>query len=320
MARKKLVIATRGSELALWQSSHIKSLLERHHPNLDVDLRVIKTLGDKILDSPLSRIGDKGLFTKEIEVALLDGSADLAVHSLKDIPTMLPDGLTIAAVTERADVRDVFVVRKEASFRSWNELPPGSTVATGSLRRRCQLLQANNSLRIVDVRGNLKTRIKKLDESDWAGMILARAGLVRLGLEDRISEILPLELMLPAVGQGALAIETRADSQETRAFVSPLHDAGTWTAVRGERALLRQLEGGCQVPIGAYGRVEGGSFVLDAVIGSIDGSRVVRGTRRGAADQPEETGIALAETLRGQGGAAILDEIRAAGSQLPDQP
>jgi len=321
MTPERLVIATRGSELALWQSSHIKSLLEQQHPGLVVELQIIKTLGDKILDSPLSKIGDKGLFTKEIEHALLEGAADLAVHSLKDIPTILPEGLLIAAVTRREDVRDVFVAHPKRN-RSLGDLPSGSTMATGSLRRRCQLLHYNRSFEIIDVRGNLNTRLKKLDTSDWDGMILAKAGLVRLGLEDRITEILPFDIMLPAVGQGALAVETRSDAQAVRSLVGRLHDEQSAIAVEGERALLRRLEGGCQVPIGAYGRLEDGVYHLDAIIGSIDGARVVRGSRRSAPDQAAETGVRLAEELLQRGGKEILDEIRSqpSGATPPVQP
>ncbi|HEX9615114.1 MAG TPA: hydroxymethylbilane synthase [Bacteroidota bacterium] len=322
MAREKLVIATRGSELALWQSSHIKSLLEQRHHNLEIELRIIKTLGDKILDSPLSKIGDKGLFTKEIEHALLNGSADLAVHSLKDIPTVLPDGLTIAAVTKREDVRDVFVARRGTGLRSLKDLSPGAKVATGSLRRRCQLLQFNRDLRIIDIRGNLNTRLNKLDESDWDGMILAKAGLVRLGLDGRITEILPFETMLPAVGQGALAIETRSDAGSVRSLAAGLHDELTSVAVEGERAFLRHLEGGCQVPIGTFGRVANGEFILDAIIGSIDGTRMVRGSLRGEPQRASETGVKLAKDLLLRGGREILEEIRSNPSTIhpPAQP
>jgi hydroxymethylbilane synthase len=322
MARDKLIIATRGSALALWQSSHIKSLLERQNPHLVIELNIVKTLGDKILDSPLSKIGDKGLFTKEIEHTLVDGSADLAVHSLKDIPTVLPDGLVLAAITRREDVRDVFVARGGTEPRTLKDLPPGAAIATGSLRRRCQLMHFNRQFKIVDVRGNLNTRLKKLDASDWSGMILAKAGLVRLGFENRITQVLPFETMLPAVGQGALAIESRSDAKHVRALLSALHDEETAIAVEGERALLRRLEGGCQIPIGTYGRIEDGMYILDALVGSIDGTQIVRGSLRSTPAEARETGVKLAEDILQRGGREILEEIRsnAAGARPPVQP
>ncbi len=310
MKRNRLTIATRGSALALWQSSFIKSRLEHFHQGLPVELQVIKTLGDKILDSPLSKIGDKGLFTKEIEQALLENNADIAVHSLKDLPTVLPEGLGIAAVTERGDLHDVFVARRGSEIQILNNLPPKSKIATGSLRRRCQLLRYRNDLSIIDIRGNLTTRLSKLDESDWHGMILAKAGLTRLGLSDRISEVLPFDIILPAVGQGALAIEARSDDTWVRNLVLPLHHEHTFRAVCGERALLRTLEGGCQIPIGAHGRIENGVFLLEAFIGSLDGKRVVRGTLHGRPEESEALGANLANLLLNQGGKPILDEIR----------
>ena len=310
MGVDRLIVGTRGSELALWQSKHIKSKLSSLYPRLQVELQIIKTLGDKILDSPLSRIGDKGLFTKEIERALADKSIDLAVHSLKDVPTHLPDGLTIGAITQREDVRDVFIAHPGKKHTHFNKLPQNAQIATGSLRRRSQLLHARPDLRIIEIRGNLNTRMKKLEESDWDGMILAHAGVVRLGWEARITEILPFETMLPAVGQGALAIEIREDDTTTRQMIQALHHDATARSVLGERALLRFLEGGCQVPIGTYGRIEGGQFRLDAVIGSLDGRRVVRGEISGTPAQSEQLGEELAQQLLSRGGKEILEEIR----------
>jgi hydroxymethylbilane synthase len=314
MGVDRLIVGTRGSELALWQSKHIKSRLSSLFPTLHVELRVIKTLGDRVLDSPLSRIGDKGLFTKEIERALADKTIDLAVHSMKDVPTQLPEGLVIGAITEREDVRDVFVAHPGKNHSHFNDLPRGSQIATGSLRRRSQLLHARPDLQIVEIRGNLNTRMKKLEESFWDGMILAHAGVVRLGWEARITEILPLETMLPAVGQGALAIEIREDDTTTREKVQALHHDSTAKSVLGERALLRYLEGGCQVPIGTYGRIEDGRFCLDAIIGSIDGRRVVRGEIAGAPAQSEQLGENLARHLLSKGGKEILEEIRLLGT------
>lgn len=310
MKNKIIRIGTRGSELALWQTNWVKEALLRKFPKLQVEVIVIKTTGDKILDSPLSKIGDKGLFIKEIERALLNNEIDLAVHSLKDVPTAIPEGLTIGAVTKREDVRDVFIAHPKKKYAAFEDLPHRATIATGSLRRKCQLLHWRPDLHVVDIRGNLNSRFKKLEESDWDGMVLARAGLVRLGMEDRITEILPLELMLPAVGQGALALEIREDDPATKKIVSTIHDESTAMATSGERALLRHLEGGCQVPIGTYGRIENGQFFLDALIGTVDGKKTVRGKIHGEPNHAEELGKALAQTLLVSGGREILEQIR----------
>jgi len=312
---KRIRIGTRGSELALWQSNHIKGRLSDVYPDMSIDLVIIKTTGDKILDSPLSKIGDKGLFTKEIEHALLEGEVDLAVHSLKDLPTVLPDGLTIDAVTKRDDVRDVFVAHSSLSVRSLKELPQHAKIATGSLRRRCQLLNFRPDLEIIDIRGNLNTRLRKLDESDWSGMILAGAGVRRLGWADRITETIPLDVMLPAVGQGALAIEIREGNSALIDLLKSLqHDEST-AATRGERAFLRHLEGGCQVPIGTYGRIEESKFKLDGLIGSLDGRRIVRGTISGSVEESESLAIGLARELLERGGREILAEIRSESAE-----
>ena len=305
-----IVIGSRGSPLALWQSHWVKNELEKIYHDLKVTIEIIKTTGDRILDSPLSTIGDKGLFTKEIEHALLDGTIDLAVHSLKDLPTILPKGLSIGAITKREDVRDVFIAHPEKQYRHFDELPTGATIATGSLRRKCQLMRWRSDLRIVDIRGNLNTRFTKLDESDWDGMILARAGVLRLGMENRITEILPIEKLLPAVGQGALAIEIRENDKRILKYINKLANETTTVATIGERAFLRYLEGGCQVPIGTYGRIEENEFKLDALIGSLDGKKVVRGKIRGAPEQAEELGKELAKTLYESGGDEILERIR----------
>ncbi len=308
--REKITIGSRGSALALWQTNWVKAELEKYFPLLQIDVELIKTTGDKILDSPLSKIGDKGLFTKELETALLDKRIDLAVHSLKDVPTKVPDGLWISAITEREDVRDVFVAPSGSKYNSLDNLPVGASVATGSLRRKCQLLNWRNDLQIIDIRGNLNTRFAKLDESDWAGMILACAGVVRLGWEKRITQILPLEKMLPAVGQGALGIETRTDEASVNEIVLKLNHRATEISTKGERALLRHLEGGCQIPIGAFGRIEAGVFKLDALIGSLDGKRIVRDSIEGNPEDSEKLGIELAERLLKNGGDKILREIR----------
>ena len=314
MSDTRLVIGTRGSELALWQSSFIKTKLTGLYPHLQIELIIIKTLGDKILDSPLSKIGDKGLFTKEIERALSDKTIDLAVHSMKDVPTHLPPGLAIGAIPDREDSRDVFISHPRKNHRQLSALPMGATVATGSLRRKSQLLQLRPDLKIVDIRGNLNTRLKKLEESNWDGMILAKAGVTRLGWEGRIAEVLPFEVMLPAVGQGALAIEVRDDDDRTQQLLHPLHHEETARAVAGERSFLRFLEGGCQVPIGARGRIEEGLFKLEAVIGSIDGSRCLRGSISGAPARSSHLGEDLAVDLLSKGAREILDEIRSLDS------
>jgi hydroxymethylbilane synthase len=308
--KQRLTIGTRGSALALWQTNWVENQLQKIFPDLLINTEIIKTTGDKILDSPLSTIGDKGLFTKELESALLENQIDLAVHSLKDVPTKLPDGLVIAAVAEREDSRDVFIASVNNDDQNLDKIPVGSKVATGSLRRKCQLLNWRPDLKIIEIRGNLNTRFSKLDESSWAGMILARAGVIRLGWENRITQILPLDKILPAVGQGALGIETRAGDQSTIEIVSRLNHKETEISVNGERALLRRLEGGCQIPIGAYGRIRNKSFYLDAIIGSLDGKRIVRDFIQGKAEDSERLGIELAELLLSNGGKEILAEIR----------
>jgi hydroxymethylbilane synthase len=308
--KQKIIIGTRGSALALWQTNWVKNKLQILFPDLEVGTQIIKTTGDKILDSPLSKIGDKGLFTKELETALLEKQVDIAVHSLKDVPTKIPDGLFIAAVAEREDPRDVFIGSPKKDYKTFDELPLGSKVATGSLRRKCQLLNWRPDLNIIDLRGNLNTRFTKLDESDWSGMILARAGVVRLNWEKRITQILPFERILPAVGQGALGIETRNNDLQTIDVVALLNHHATAISVLGERALLRHLEGGCQIPIGTYGRIEQNTYKLDAVIGSLDGKRIVRSTITGLPENSENLGIELAERLLSLGGKEILAEIR----------
>jgi hydroxymethylbilane synthase len=315
MAPEKIRIGTRGSELALWQARWVEAELRRIHPGLAVSVTVIKTTGDRVLDTPLASIGDKGLFTREIEHALLDRSVDVAVHSLKDLPTRLPAGLMLGAVCMREDVRDVFIPHPANPVRTLLAQPPGAHVATGSLRRKCQLLALRPDLVIEDIRGNLNTRMQKLDASTWAGMILAHAGVKRLGWEGRIGETLDALTVLPAVGQGALGIEIRADDRQTSACIAPLHHRATAVAALAERALLRRLEGGCQVPIGAFGRLEkagadGERLVLDALVGSIDGRTVVRGKKTGLPDDAERIGEELGEELLERGAGTILASIR----------
>jgi hydroxymethylbilane synthase len=303
-------IGTRGSELALWQTYHVKALLEVCHPGILVGIEKIKTTGDKILDAPLAKIGSKDLFTKELETALFDKRVDVAVHSFKDVPTSIPEHLAIAAVLERDDVCDVFIANQKNPHQTFAGLPSNAVIATGSLRRKCQLLNARPGIQIVDIRGNIGTRLNKLDSSDWNGMILAKAGVVRLNRTQRITEVLPMEIMLPAVGQGALALECRTDDQRAQEMLRPLHHQPTARAIAAERAFLRYLEGGCQIPIGAYGQIVGNELHLSAVIGSLDGKRIVRGKRSSTLAHAEQTGIDLARELFSHGGKEILEEIR----------
>ena len=309
-------IGSRGSDLALWQARWVEGQLRQRNPSVVVTISVLKTKGDKLLDSPLSKIGDKGLFTREIENALLDNRIDVAVHSLKDLPTGLPEGLSLGAICEREDVHDVFIPHPGNKARTLRGQPPGAVIATGSLRRKCQLLHARPDLKTIDLRGNLSTRFAKLASSDWAGMILAHAGVVRLGWEGRVGEVISTEDILPAVGQGALGIEIRAGDDATVEIVDCLADDASTLATSAERALLRRLEGGCQVPIGAYARLEdSGSekdrLVIDAMVGSLDGASIVRGRRAGDPARAEEIGRGLAEDLLARGADQILRNIRA---------
>jgi len=309
MTNDTFIIGSRGSDLALWQSNWVKEELEKQHPELAVEIQIIHTKGDKILDTALSKIGDKGLFTKALEDRLLDGTIDLAVHSLKDLPTILPQGLTIAAITDREDPHDVFISKNDVSV---DDLPEGAHVATGSLRRRSQLLNYRPDLNIHDLRGNVPTRVQKLQENDWDGLILARAGLKRLEMLDEVTESIDFEIMLPAVGQGALGLETRERDFQVKAIVAPLNDADTYAATHAERAFLRKLEGGCQVPIGSYGEVVDGELQFRGYVGSIDGSKAVRGKGRGNPDDAESIGLRLANELLKEGAEEILQEVRAA--------
>jgi|WetSurMetagenome_2_1015567.scaffolds.fasta_scaffold34074_2 hydroxymethylbilane synthase len=306
----KVCIGTRGSELALWQTHHVKALLEKSFPDIIIDIQTIKTTGDKILDAPLAKIGDKGLFTKELETALLEERIDLAVHSFKDVPTAIHKDLAIGAVLEREDIHDVFIGHPKKPSQLFTTLPRNAIIATGSLRRVCQILNTRHDIQIVDIRGNLNTRFKKLDESNWDGMILAKAGVTRLGWAERITEILSCEIMLPAVGQGALALEIRNGDKRIEQFLHSLHHLPTALTVSAERSLLRHLEGGCQIPIGACAQLQGNEIRLDAVIGSLDGKRMVKGSRSGSHTNAERLGIELAEDLLKRGGKDILDEIR----------
>lgn len=304
--KKSIVIGTRGSKLALWQAEHIASLIRERFPAIEVNLKKIVTTGDKILDVPLAKIGGKGLFTKELENAMLSGEIDLAVHSLKDMPTELPEGLMLAAITIRADASDAFVSLR---YNSLDELPQGAKVGTSSLRRRAQILKYRPDLQTIDLRGNLDTRIKKLENQEMDAIILATAGLKRLGLEQYITQILPAAICLPAVGQGALAIETRQDDAEVLSVLEFLNDNDTIAAVTAERAYLREVQGGCQVPVGVYGKVNGDQLLLEATILKVDGTREVREKICGGCAEAEKLGIKLAQKMLAAGGKEILDEL-----------
>lgn len=296
-----LRIGTRGSRLALWQANYVAALLRPLAAPRAVEVVEIQTVGDQVGDVPLAQIGGEGVFTKEIQRALLSGSVDLAVHSLKDLPTVPVEGLVLAAVPERGPTRDVFVSRRHAGF---DQLPPGAVLATSSPRRRAQALQRRPDLRVVDIRGNVETRLRKLVEQGLDGLILAQAGLERLGLGGAITEV--LEWMLPAVGQGALGLECRTDDQETRGVVERLNDLPSRQTALAERALLRALGGGCQVPIGASAVVAGTVLTLHGAVVSADGTRRIEGERRGLAAEAEVIGRQLAEELLGRGAGELL--------------
>jgi hydroxymethylbilane synthase len=314
---RSLIIGTRGSKLALVQSEQMAASLRQCHPGLSVELRIISTKGDRVLDVALSRVGDKGLFVKELEVALQQGEVDLAVHSGKDLPSLIPDDLTLAAFPRRVDPRDALVLPRRngqaaPTPASLDVLPRGAIVGTSSLRRACQLRALRPDLQLRDVRGNVDTRLRKLDEGEYDALVLAAAGLTRLGLADRISLALPSDVLLPAVAQGALAIEARHDDESTLELLAALDDPDTRTAVLAERACLRRLEGGCQVPIAAHAEVQPGSnsFRLRGLVGALDGSQMIRAEREGSRDDPESAGLALADELLDMGAADVLAEHR----------
>jgi hydroxymethylbilane synthase len=302
-----LVIGSRGSELALWQAAFVKKELERKIKNLSVDIKIINTKGDKILDIALSKIGDKGLFTKELENELLKGKIDIAVHSLKDLPTVIPDGLILAAITKRHPVEDVLISRKKGI--RIDDLIENATVATGSLRRRSQILHIRPDIIIEDLRGNVPSRIKKFLESKWDAIILARAGVERLNLSKYISSVIPLSQILSAVGQGALGIEVREGNQFAYEMVQKINHENTAIAVSAERALLKVLEGGCQVPIGAYAQVNSHGLYIDGMVGALDGSITFRNRIRGSKHNPEKLGDRLAKELLKAGAQKILKDI-----------
>lgn len=307
-AREKLVIGTRGSKLALWQAEFVKSLLEEA-TGAEVEIKIIHTTGDKILDVPLAKVGGKGLFTKELEVELLNGTVDLCVHSMKDVPTELPEGCILAGMPKRVDPRDVIVAHNGEDLTT---LPQGAKVGTSSLRRISQVRALRPDVEIIDVRGNLDTRMRKAETGEVSIVILAAAGIKRLGWSDRISSFIPTEQMVSAVGQGAIGIEIREDDDFMIEVCKKISDAETLTCVSAERVVMNRLDGGCQVPIGAYARIEDGRLVIDGMVGSVDGTEIVRATAEGPIEDPIALGEEVTNMLKERGALKILNAIRVA--------
>ncbi|MGC8113706.1 hydroxymethylbilane synthase [Metapseudomonas otitidis] len=303
---REIRIATRKSALALWQAEYVKSALEQAHPGLRVSLVPMVSRGDKLLDAPLAKIGGKGLFVKELETALLENEADIAVHSMKDVPMDFPEGLGLYCICEREDPRDAFVSNR---FDSLDALPAGSIVGTSSLRRQAQLLARRPDLRIHFLRGNVNTRLAKLDAGEYDAIILAAAGLIRLGFEDRIRSSISVDDSLPAGGQGAVGIECRTADAEVHALLAPLHHRDTAVRVNAERALNKRLNGGCQVPIACYAVLEGDQLWLRGLVGQPDGGQLLRAESRAPADEAEQLGVRVAEDLLGQGAETILKAV-----------
>jgi hydroxymethylbilane synthase len=308
-----LRVGSRGSQLALWQANHVAGLLREH--GHEVTIEIIKTTGDKITDVALAKVGTKGMFTKEIEEALVDQRIDLAVHSLKDVPTTLDGKFTLAAIMEREDPRDVFVSKK---YKSIGELPRGARVGTSSLRRVAQLKAQRPDLEVLPLRGNVDTRIRKMEEGEYSAIILAAAGVKRLGRMEWLREFLDLRIMCPAAGQGALAIEVRAGDEATLKQLKFLNHEPSRRAVFCERAALNALGGGCQVPIGAYAREEDGTLVLQTVVARPDGSEILREEQSG--DDPEKLGAGVGAALLAKGARKILEEVYSEGHAVPQQP
>lgn len=301
-----LRIATRKSPLAMWQAEHVAALLRRAHPGLEVELIGMSTQGDKILDTPLAKIGGKGLFVKELEQGMLEGRADIAVHSMKDVPVELPEGLHLAVIMEREDPRDAFVSNR---YSRLDELPQGAVVGTSSLRRQCQLADRRPDLKIAPLRGNVNTRLRKLDEGEFDAIILATAGLKRLGFQQRITSYIETEESLPAIGQGAIGIECRRDDDRVNDLIRPLHDPETACCVRAERAMNHRLMGGCQVPIAGFAVLNHDKLFMRGLVGEPDGSRIMRAEISGPAAEAEALGIAVAEDLLGQGADLVLKHL-----------
>ena len=306
MQSRRIVIGSRGSQLALWQANWVKSQIEGRHDNVEVNIQIIKTSGDKIQDVPLAKIGGKGLFVKEIEEALIAKEIDIAVHSMKDVPMKLPRELQIAVVTERESPLDALISREGGKL---NDLPRGATIGTSSLRRSSQLLNHRSDLKIEALRGNLDTRMRKLDEGQFDAILLAAAGLNRLGWENRITEWIPPEILLPAMGQGALGIETRRHDPDILQFICNMDHEETHSAVDAERAFVDILDGGCQVPIGTYATVTDGKINVRGLVASLDGKVIYKSEKAGLAHDAVRLGRTLGEDLLQMGAAKILDEI-----------
>jgi len=306
MSDQIIRIATRKSPLAMWQAEHVTAELKRAHPGLQVELLGMSTQGDKILDTPLAKIGGKGLFVKELEQGMLAGEADIAVHSMKDVPVELPEGLHLPVIMQREDPRDAFVSNK---FKSLDELPQGATVGTSSLRRECQLRESRPDLKIAPLRGNVNTRLRKLDEGEFDAIILASAGLIRLGFEQCIAGFIEPEQSLPAIGQGAVGIECRADDARINALLQPLSHADTTVCVSAERAMNHRLNGGCQVPIAGYAILQGDELFIRGLVGEPDGSRIIRAESRGTREDAKAMGVVLANELLANGAEPILKAL-----------
>ena len=303
-----LRIATRQSPLALWQANFVKAELEKHFPELSVELVTMVTKGDIILDTPLAKIGGKGLFVKELELALLENRADIAVHSMKDVPMSFPKGLGLAVICEREDPRDAFVSNHYANL---DELPSGAVVGTSSLRRQCQLMAKYPHLTVKSLRGNVGTRLSKLDNGEYDAIILASAGLIRLGMPGRIKSFISVEQSLPAAGQGAVGIETRINDERILNYLSKLNHETTAGCVKAERAMNTRLQGGCQVPIGGFATIENGEITLNALVGALDGSSIIQATGKAPVSEAEQLGVKIAEQLLAQGADKILAEVYA---------
>ncbi len=308
MSDNRIVIATRKSPLAMWQAEHVAAKLKQAHPDLEVELLGMSTQGDKILDTPLAKIGGKGLFVKELEQGILEGQADIAVHSMKDVPVAFPEGLHLPIIMQREDPRDAFVSNQ---YNAMEELPEGARVGTSSLRRQCQISANRPDLEILPLRGNVNTRLRKLDDGEYDAIILASAGLIRLGFADRIKTYISTDTSLPAIGQGAIGIECRNNDERVNALLQPLHDADTASCVLAERAMNNRLEGGCQVPIGGHAVLEGDKLEMRGLVGSTDGKQIIRARSGGHRNEAEQIGIAIAEELLGNGADKILQALYA---------
>ncbi|MDT8440057.1 MAG: hydroxymethylbilane synthase [Desulfuromonadales bacterium] len=307
MSKRQLRIGTRASQLALWQANWVRSELEKRYPDLEVTLTKIKTQGDKILDVPLAMVGGKGLFVKEIEEAMLRDEIDIAVHSMKDVPTIFPEGLALRCITEREDCRDIVILRPGVA--SWRDLPLKARIGTSALRRKAQLLHIRPDLEMIDIRGNVETRMRKLTEDNLDAVILAAAGMHRLGFTGQIGEYLPVEVSIPAIGQGALGIESRTDDDATNALIDFFNHPETDWAVRAERAFLKRLEGGCQVPIACHGVVNGRDLTLTGLVADCEGVRCLKKTVSGSVDNAEQLGTSLGDDLLIMGAGKILNEV-----------